>query len=189
MPLIQLRIHASGRSVTELKLLYTPDTAWKGPKKREPLAPRIPAQTYERSYSALRSCTLSCESRAPISRGRPQGGERVGAETIDRPPGRRSGDRRPAPPSIEGRCGAGFASSPVPIFGVRRPGPRLRPGRPQSKRTETERLTGPDSGLQTRYHHVREPHWHLVHFRSCDCPVLPDSPTSVLSTSVVAAVL
>ena len=87
MPLIQLRIHASGRSVTELKLLYTPDTAWKGPKKREPLAPRIPSQTYERSYSALRLCTLSCEGRAPTSRGRPQGGERVGAETIDQPPG------------------------------------------------------------------------------------------------------
>ena len=42
-----VRNHDSVRSVTELKLLYTPNTALKGPKKREPIAPRIPAQPYE----------------------------------------------------------------------------------------------------------------------------------------------
>ena len=51
-----------------------------------PIRARIPAQPYERSYSALRLCTLSCEGRAPTSRGRPQGGERVGAEAIDQMP-------------------------------------------------------------------------------------------------------
>ena len=79
----------------------------------------------------------------------------------------------------------------VPIFGVRRPGPQLRPGRPRTKRTETERLTGPDSGLQTRAtHHVRRtPPGILSTFVAADCPVLPDSPTGVFSTSVAAAVL
>ena len=52
-----------------------------------PIRARIPAQPYERSYSALRLCTLSCENSAPKSRGRPQGGGRVGAETIDQSPG------------------------------------------------------------------------------------------------------
>ena len=65
-------------------------------------------------------------------------------------------------------------------------GPRLRPGR--LRRTGAERPTGPDSGLQTRYHHVREPHRHLVPFRSCACPVPPDSPTDDLSTSLAATV-
>ena len=52
-----------------------------------PIRARIPAQPYERSYSALRLCTLSCENSDPKSRGRPQGGGRVGAETIDQSPG------------------------------------------------------------------------------------------------------
>ena len=61
--------------------------------------------------------------------------------------------------------------SRAPTCIVRRPSPRLRSGRQRRTKTETDRLTGPDSGLQTRYHHVREPHRHLVHFRSCRCPV------------------
>ena len=64
-----------------------PQHRMEGAEKREPIAPRIPAQTYERSYSALRLCTLSCDSRDPMSRGRPQGGERVGAETTEQSPG------------------------------------------------------------------------------------------------------
>ena len=47
----------------------------RGRKKESPIAPRIPAQSYERSYSALRLCTLCCESGGPMSRGRPQRGE------------------------------------------------------------------------------------------------------------------
>ena len=63
------------------------------PSLRDPTGERaykgaqIPAQPYERSYSALRLCTLSCENSDPKSRGRPQGGGRVGAETIDQSPG------------------------------------------------------------------------------------------------------
>ena len=55
--------------------------------KGRPVRDRTPAQPYERSYSALRLCTLSCENSDPKSRGRPQGGGRVGAETIDQSPG------------------------------------------------------------------------------------------------------
>ena len=74
-----------------------------------PIRARRCAQPYERSYSALRLCTLSCEGRAPTSRGRPQGGERVGAETIDQPPGDGAAwaahpgpDDRPRPPAASG---------------------------------------------------------------------------------------
>ena len=36
--------------------------------------------------------------------------------------------------------------------------------------------------------HTRERHCHFVHFRSCDCPVPPDSSTGNLSTSKAATV-
>ena len=49
--------------VTKLKLLHPPNTAQQRPRKREPVRGRIPAQTYGRSYSAFRLCTLSCEGR------------------------------------------------------------------------------------------------------------------------------
>ena len=42
-----------------------------------PVRGRIPAQSYERSYSALRLCTLYCESRDPMSRGKPQRGKEL----------------------------------------------------------------------------------------------------------------
>ena len=54
-----------------------PQYCVEGAEKREPVAPRIPAQSYERSYSALRLCTLSCESRDPMSRGKPQRGKEL----------------------------------------------------------------------------------------------------------------
>ena len=72
-----------------------------------PIRARIPAQPYERSYSALRLCTLSCEGRAPTSRGGPQGGERVGAEAIDQMPD--DGTLRRA-----ARGGASWAADPRP---------------------------------------------------------------------------
>ena len=84
---------------------------------------RIAAQPYERSYSALRLCTLSCESSDPMSRGRPQRGERVGAETIDQSPGdgalrRAAGDgaARSAHPGPDDRPRPP-ASSGVPVRG------------------------------------------------------------------------
>ena len=75
--LFQLRHDDRGRSVAKLKLLYAPDTARKGPKSRESIAPRIPAQSYEGSYSQPHLFTLSWEGRDPMDCGRPQRGEQV----------------------------------------------------------------------------------------------------------------
>ena len=86
-----------------------------------PVTGRISAQSYERSYSALRLCTLSCESGGPMSRGRPQRGERVGAETIDQSPddgalcrAARDDEARSSHP-CPGDCPLPPASSGVPV--------------------------------------------------------------------------
>ena len=60
--------------------------------------------------------------------------------------------RRRTPPRSGRRCGAVCASlpesSPARTFGVWRPGPQLHTGRQRRTRTETERLTARDSGVQ-----------------------------------------
>ena len=154
-----------------------------------PVTGRIPAQSYERSYSALRLRTLSCEGRDPMSRGRPQRGERVGAETIDQSPG--DGALRRA-------AGGGPAR-------IAHPGPDHRPRSPAASGVPVRgcagaagggrgrRLSGsrePASSLQTMLSiHARKPHRHFVHFRSRRCPLPPDSPAGTLSTLVAEAVL
>ena len=82
-------------------------------------------------------------------------------------------DDRPRPPSASGVPVRGCAQADS---GGRGRGLRGRP-------------TGQDSGFNPRFHHVRKPHRHFVHFRSCDCPVPSELPTGVLSTSKAAAVL
>ena len=82
----------------EKKRAYSTPHPCATPPGSGPIRARRCAQPYERSYSALRLCTLSCENSDPKSRGRPQGGGRVGAETI----GRATGD------------GAAWAADPRP---------------------------------------------------------------------------
>ena len=165
-PCFSYELTPPANTVPKLKLLYTPSTARKRPKKGEPIAPRIPAQSHGgTACSAPHPCaelwevlfrvaivhTLLREQRPDASRQTAERGTSWRGDHLPIAGRRRSGNRHTAPPSSARRSGVGCASwpasSPAPTCNGWRPGPRLRPGRQRGTRTETERLTDPDSGL------------------------------------------
>ena len=87
---------------------------------------RTSAQAHRRSYSALQLRTLSCEGRDPMSRGRPQRGERAGAETIEQTPGDGEAGIADVIPRAAGD-GQAWAAHPRPDD---RPRPPAPPGVP-----------------------------------------------------------
>ena len=135
----------------------------------------------------MRLCTLYCESRDPMSRGKPQRGK----ELARRP----SNNRRATAHSAE-QQEAVRASHPGPNDRLRSPAASGAPVRGCAGTAgggRGRRLSGsrePASSLQTMLSiHARKPHRHFVHFRSWRCPLPPDSSTGTLSTLVAEAVL
>ena len=140
-----------------------------------PIRARRCAQPYERSYSALRLWTLSCEGRAPTSRGRPQGGERVGAETIDQPPG--DGEAGVAVPLRRAaRDGAAWAAHPGPDD---RPRPPAASGGPVRSRAQAAN-GGRGRGLSGSRNHLPPLPVFVFHFPHFVAAAAPSTPQTAM---------
>ena len=149
-----------------------PQYCAEGAEKREPIAPRIRAQSYGRSYSALRLCTLSCESRDPMSRGKPQRGK----ESARRPSNNRRATAHSADQQEAVRRGLRILARMIARRSPAASGAPVRGCAGAAGGGRGRRLSGsrePASSLQTMLSiHARKPHRHFVHFRPTRRPTL-----------------